>query len=122
MTAVELLGAAALVLYGLFHDVAGSRLVVPERSWFATRGSPAAIGTTVLDAAGTTLAAGATIGFALAGLGIGGILVPAGLVLGIESASVAMSLLLFVLFFRRWAIVPIVLDLAIVAGVLGLHG
>jgi hypothetical protein len=113
---VELMAAAALILYGLFHDVAASRLVAPPQMRSAAGTSTDSSRTSALDAAGTTLAAGATVGFALSGLGIGGILVPAGFVLGFAGASVAMSLLLFVLFFRPWVVVPIVLDLAIAAG------
>jgi len=116
---MDLLAAAALILYGLFHDIAASRLVAPSRQTRSAAGtSTDSNRTSALDAAGTTLAAGAAVGFALSGLGIGGILVPAGFVLGFASASVAMSLLLFVLFFRPWVVVPIVVDLAIVAGAL----
>ena len=118
---MELLAAAALILYGLFHDVAASRLIAPRQSRSTTGASTDPSGASALDAAGTTLAAGATVGFALSGLGMGGILVPAGFVLGFASASVAMSLLLFALFFRPWVVVPIVLDIAIAAGVLVGH-
>lgn len=114
---MELAAGAVLVLYGLFHDLAASKIANPGRPWLTLHGGRAASETLALGPVGTTMATGATTGFALTGLGIGGVLVPAGFLPGLAIASGAMSVLLFMRFFRAWTIIPILLDLAVVAAI-----
>jgi len=121
MNTLKLLIGGFLIAHGLIHVLYG----VPapdenwpfklDHSWLLSRFS---VSETSLSALGKILWLSATVGFVLAGLGVFGIPLLERWWRTIAVASSAASLLLISLFWHRWFIVGLLLDVAIVVALL----